>query len=412
MSDGIDEIVVVPGAFLDAMADGNFGSIGGLKDVSGEAIEKGCVGGSIVFAGTAEILIEMYFEHPMQAVLDLPMGSGEVERLLRRQKRGGHEQAHQRLGLIASAGDADESLVAGHQRLGRRHDLGLPPLVAAVAGLGPLGNGRGGIGQLQVGTAQPMTTIALQRKQVIATSLGNGRSHAGVAMERAGGDQSARKINEFDDFERGLDFVLTIARRDCRQAQPGLGGEGRHRQRRTGYQALLIGPPQSLAVKRHHLGRLLAGSGESCGKGSKGATEGLRVEQAQQPREGVVAGGCVIVDQPRQRLLALLREQGKFRRIAGAAQARRDHHHDQIAKPARGVGRAWIRHRAKVALKAGNGSRSFAQLPLQRILSQPNHSEWLHRPLFPSVQREELEKAPHLQRHDTTASTRICARRT
>ncbi|MER9228886.1 hypothetical protein NKI39_25285, partial [Mesorhizobium sp. M0664] len=28
-------------------------------------------------------------------------------------------------------------------------------------------------------------------------------------------------------------------------------------------------------------------------------------------------------------------------------------------------------HRAKVALKAGNGSRSFAQLPLQRILSQP-----------------------------------------
>ncbi|MER8832632.1 hypothetical protein [Mesorhizobium sp. M0909] len=41
MSDGIDEIVVVPGAFLDAMADGDFGSIGGLKDVSGEAIEKG-----------------------------------------------------------------------------------------------------------------------------------------------------------------------------------------------------------------------------------------------------------------------------------------------------------------------------------------------------------------------------------
>ncbi|TPM25957.1 hypothetical protein FJ958_20420 [Mesorhizobium sp. B2-3-5] len=37
----------------------------------------------------------------------------------------------------------------------------------------------------------------------------------------------------------------------------------------------------------------------------------------------------------------------------------------------RGVGRAGIRHRAKVALKAGNGSRSFAQLPLQRILSQP-----------------------------------------
>ncbi|MER9129018.1 hypothetical protein NKI08_04420 [Mesorhizobium sp. M0768] len=88
MSDGIDEIVVVPGAFLDAMADGNFGSIGGLKDVSGEAIEKGRVGGGIVLAGTAEILIEMDIEHPMQAVLDLPMSSSEVERPLRRHERG------------------------------------------------------------------------------------------------------------------------------------------------------------------------------------------------------------------------------------------------------------------------------------------------------------------------------------
>lgn len=107
MSDGIDEIVVIPGAFLDAMADRNVGNIGGLQDVSGEPIEEGCVGGSIVFAGTAEILIKMYVEHPMQAILDLPMSSGEAERLLRRQKRGGHEQAHRRLGLIAPAGDAD-----------------------------------------------------------------------------------------------------------------------------------------------------------------------------------------------------------------------------------------------------------------------------------------------------------------
>lgn len=85
------------------------------------------------------------------------MSSGEVERPLRRYERGSHQQAHQRSGLIAPAGDADEGLVARHQGLGRRHDLGLPPLVAAVAGLGPLGNGRGGVGQLQVGTAQPMT---------------------------------------------------------------------------------------------------------------------------------------------------------------------------------------------------------------------------------------------------------------
>lgn len=45
-----------------------------------------------------------------------------------------------------------------------------------------------------------MTAVPLQRKQVIATLLGDGLSHAGVAVERVGGDQSARKINEFDDL--------------------------------------------------------------------------------------------------------------------------------------------------------------------------------------------------------------------
>ncbi|MER9714573.1 hypothetical protein NKJ13_31110 [Mesorhizobium sp. M0174] len=57
------------------------------------------------------------------------MSSSDVERPLRRYERGGHEQAYQRSGLIAPVSDADKGLVARHQRLGRRHDLGLPPLV-------------------------------------------------------------------------------------------------------------------------------------------------------------------------------------------------------------------------------------------------------------------------------------------
>src|SRR5688572_18863533 len=107
MGESVDEIVVIPGTFLDAMADGDVVDIGGLEDVSGEAIEERGVGGSVVLSGTAEILVEMYVKHPMQAVLDLPVSSGEVERLLWRQQCGRHEQARQRLGLIAPAGDAD-----------------------------------------------------------------------------------------------------------------------------------------------------------------------------------------------------------------------------------------------------------------------------------------------------------------
>lgn len=127
MGESVDEIVVIPSAFLDAMADGNFVGVGSLEDISGEAVDEGSVSGSIVLAGTAQVLAQIHVEHPVQAILDLPMGSGELECLLRRQQCGGHEQTRHWLGLIAPAGDADEGPVAGHQRLPTRHDLCLPP---------------------------------------------------------------------------------------------------------------------------------------------------------------------------------------------------------------------------------------------------------------------------------------------
>jgi hypothetical protein len=75
MGDGLDEIVVVPSAFLDAVANGDFVDVGGLKDISGDAVDEGGVGGGIVLAGTAEVLVQMNVKHPVQCVLDLPMGS-------------------------------------------------------------------------------------------------------------------------------------------------------------------------------------------------------------------------------------------------------------------------------------------------------------------------------------------------
>ena len=38
MSDGLDEIVVIPRAFFDAVADGDFVDVGGLKNISGDAV--------------------------------------------------------------------------------------------------------------------------------------------------------------------------------------------------------------------------------------------------------------------------------------------------------------------------------------------------------------------------------------
>jgi hypothetical protein len=44
MSKGMDEIVVVPGTFLDTVADGNLVGIGGLEDVTYDA-DEGAVSG-------------------------------------------------------------------------------------------------------------------------------------------------------------------------------------------------------------------------------------------------------------------------------------------------------------------------------------------------------------------------------
>jgi hypothetical protein len=102
----------------------------------------------------------------------------------------------------------------------------------------------------------------------------------------------------------------------------------------------------------------LAGLREIFGKGGEGAGESPRIDEPQQPREGVVARRFVIGDQPRQRLPALASKQGKRRRTAGATKAGRNHHHHEVAKPVACIGRARIRQRAEIAIKARHGSCS------------------------------------------------------
>jgi hypothetical protein len=72
----MDEIVVVPCTFFYVVI-GTF-STSGAGYVSGEAIEESGVGGSVVLAAAAEVLVEMHVGHPMQPVLDLPMRSGAI----------------------------------------------------------------------------------------------------------------------------------------------------------------------------------------------------------------------------------------------------------------------------------------------------------------------------------------------
>lgn len=99
MAQSVDEVVVVPCAFLDTVTDGNFLQIGALQDVFCDPVEDSGVGGSIVFSGTAKVFIEVNIEHPVEAVFDLPVGPCDIERLFGREEAGAHEQTAFRLCL-------------------------------------------------------------------------------------------------------------------------------------------------------------------------------------------------------------------------------------------------------------------------------------------------------------------------
>ena len=52
MGQCVDEVVVIPGAFFDPVADGNLVDVGRLEQVLGDAVDEGDVGGSVVWGRT------------------------------------------------------------------------------------------------------------------------------------------------------------------------------------------------------------------------------------------------------------------------------------------------------------------------------------------------------------------------
>ncbi len=71
--DGSCEGVGPSGSFPLAL-DGDAGS-GGLEHVEGELAHDGAVFGAVIFAGAGAVLVEGGVEHPVEPVLDGPMGA-------------------------------------------------------------------------------------------------------------------------------------------------------------------------------------------------------------------------------------------------------------------------------------------------------------------------------------------------
>lgn len=119
--------------------------------------------------------------------------------------------------------------------------------------------------------------------------------------------------------------------------------------------AALVAPPQRLAVDGHHtlrpldLGRL----GEGLHEPLERLLEGLRIEHAEHPAEGVVAGQPVL--QPQDRLQQIGFRPGKQRHVRAvrrSAQRRQQGDKQQVCKIVQRVGTPRVRHVRKTRHEA------------------------------------------------------------
>jgi hypothetical protein len=121
----VEEEGVVPAGAFDLAAGGALVAVG-AQDVEGEAAQAGEVFGRMILAGAHPVLVEDDIEHPVQAVLDLPVGAHD------REETGGGERPR-------------EQVVAGGERgpavlLARGGDLADRPEAGKFVGFGEPGD--------------------------------------------------------------------------------------------------------------------------------------------------------------------------------------------------------------------------------------------------------------------------------
>ena len=148
---------------------------------------------------------------------------------------------------------------------------------------------------------------------------------------------TALQVQAFQRFERGLDLVA-IAARLCRKRQTRFSVPYADHQRRHETAAALVTAPQPLAVDRHHAsgGRKPEPRAQGFGKPGEELGQFLRIEQAEQPGETVVARRAMRqIDNPPKLFLMGRREIGNVHAGLRAAQHRNqgDEQHGRTIVP-------------------------------------------------------------------------------
>src|SRR6476620_7860362 len=181
MTEHAQEEGVVPPRTFDFLAQGRGCGVTADK-VEGELSEDRKVLGRVVFPSSVAILVEHDIEHPMQLVLDTPMGAHDVQQPLGGNIFGEQEVAYlgrlcaptKRASARGDAGqrnDAGELLDRGES--GIAQDGRAPPLAAIVSdGLAPFGNAAGSAARIAPsGRSKQLALALLERQHVIRTPL-------------------------------------------------------------------------------------------------------------------------------------------------------------------------------------------------------------------------------------------------
>lgn len=161
-----------------------------------------------------------------------------------------------------------------------------------------------------------------------------------------------------------------------RQGEALLGGPDIDQVQRRGLGALGEGPLDRLAVDRHHpLEPLALGKGHH--ETGKGRFEGLRVEQAEHPAEGIVARNAVFqVQHLAQHILLGLAEVGHVRAALRAAENRRQGNEQQLQKIVPRVARTGILYSLENRNKTSHGPLHTKERPSE---AKSSHKAILHK---------------------------------
>ena len=106
-------------------------------------------------------------------------------------------------------------------------------------------------------------------------------------MDRIGGDERAFQIQQREQRAGGDHLVAALGHRLLADDKLSLGRKRGHDMQRTGACRTVEGPAQGLAVDGHHPRTAFA---KGIQEVAKAARQRIRIDQAKQPRERVMAG--------------------------------------------------------------------------------------------------------------------------